>query len=127
MGQAEAQRTADLDAIKNLIAADVKPALGETKGRCEKPMTNGDWARRGKCKVETDCCGAAKGTGPNGATMTIEVCLDNKATTYNYRPPRAPMATTWPATQSWDFVCIGGAAQLAGAAAALLTSAYMMA
>lgn len=90
-------------------------------------MTNGDWARRGKCSLETDCCGAAKGLGPSGATMTIEVCQAKTDKAYSYRPPRAPMATTWPTTVSWDFACIGGAAQIAGAATALLTSAYMMA
>lgn len=72
---------------------------GKTGGRCEKRLTNGDWARRGKCAELGDCCGAARGVAPNGASMTIEVCQNRKqedgkpTVTYDYRPPRAPMAT----------------------------------
>lgn len=125
---AEAERTAKLATIKNLVESAPVYALGATNGRCEKPMTNGDWAKRGKCaNAEADCCGAARGVGPSGATMTIEVCQPKASQAYMWQPPRAPMATTWPAKVSWDFVCIGGATQLAGAAAALLASAYMMA
>lgn len=128
LGEAQAARASKLTIIKDLLAAQKTVALGADGGRCEKPMSNGDFKRRGKCATpDTHCCGAAQGTGPTGARMTIEVCQLKTAKTYNYQPPRAPMATTMPATVSWDFACIGGAQQLAGAAAALLASAYMMA
>lgn len=128
LGEAQAARETKLTQIKDLIAAQKRPALGADGGRCEKPMSNGDHMKRGACATpDTHCCGAAQGVGPTGALMTIEVCQLKTATAYMYQPPRGPMATTMPAKVSWDFVCIGGARQLAGVAAALLASAYMMA
>jgi len=64
--------------------------------------------------------------------MTIETCQAKTATTYAYYPPRAPMATVDPTTvaankREWPFACIAGASNLAAAATALATAAYMMA
>lgn len=125
----EAERASTLQAIEKMIDARKVIAHGATGGRCEKPQSNGDHLRRGKCAAETDCCGAATGrpNGTSGALVTIEVCLEKTATTYNYAPPRAALAKEDPKTEAWPFVCIGGATQLAGAAAAALASAYMMA
>lgn len=126
LAKAQADRDAKIEAIKKLDTAP--KARGSDGGRCEKPMTNGDWARRGKCAdPEKLCCGAATGTAPNGATMTIEICQDKTKETYSYVGPRAPMATALPAAVDLPFKCIGGAKQLAGAAAALIASVYMMA
>lgn len=73
LAAAVTDREQKLVAIQKLIKAPI--AMGKDGGRCEKPMTNGDWARRGKCEdPEKMCCGAATGTAPNGATMTLEVC-----------------------------------------------------
>lgn len=104
-------------------------AHGATGGRCEKPLSNGDHIRRGKCAADTDCCGAATGRpdGAAGPLFTIEVCQARDATTWGYVAPRAAMALTDPDPEPWPFKCIGGAKELAGTAAALLASAYMMA
>lgn len=104
-------------------------AHGTTGGRCEKPLSNGDHIRRGKCAAETDCCGAATGRpdGAAGPLFTIEVCQARDAGTWGYVAPRAAMATEDPTPEPWPFKCIGGAKELAGTAAALLASAYMMA
>lgn len=133
LAQAAASRIGTLEAIKR-IKADPVVARGATGGRCEKPLSNGDFVRRGACKEPSDCCGAARGTAPNGATMTIEVCQNRRVagsgaptTTYLYRPPRAPLATTLPDKVEWPWACIDGASQLAGATVALIASAYMMA
>lgn len=79
--------------------------------------------------MEKDCCGAAvlDETKTGGTIMTIEVCQGKELKEYSYQPPRQPMAVTLPAKVSLPFACIGGAQQLAGAAAALIASAYMMA
>lgn len=104
-------------------------AHGVTGGRCEKPQSNGDYLKRGKCAAETDCCGAATGrpNGLTGALVTIEVCQSKEAKTYGYVAPRGPLEKVDKTAVNWPFVCIGGASQLAGAAAAVLASAYMMA
>lgn len=104
-------------------------AHGTTGGRCEKPLSNGDHIRRGKCAADTDCCGAATGRpeGAAGPLVTIEVCQARDAPTWGYVAPRAAMALTDPTPEPWPFKCIGGAKELAGTAAALLASAYMMA
>jgi len=125
----EAERASTLKAIEGMIDKRTVYAHGATGGRCEKPQSNGDHIRRGKCAAETDCCGAATGRpkGASGPLVTIEVCQEKSATVYNYRPMRAPLAKEDPKTDPWVFKCIGGATQLAGAAAAALASAYMMA
>lgn len=129
VAEKEAGRATALKEIEKLIDARVVKAHGATGGRCEKPQSNGDHLRRGKCAAETDCCGAATGR-PGGATgplVTIEVCQEKTATLYPYVAPRAALATKDTAAVNWPFVCIAGATQLAGAAAAALASAYMMA
>jgi len=91
-------------------------------------MSNGTFRpKRGEkiCTAATDCCGAAKGA-MNGATMTIETCQPKTTKKYKYQPPRAPMATTWPAQIEWTFACIDGASKLAAATSAL-AAAYMLA
>lgn len=129
VAKAKSDRDTKLKAIENLIAGRTKYAHGATKGRCEKPQSNGDRIRRGKCAAETDCCGAATGRphGAVGPLVTIEVCLPKTDKTYQYIAPRAAMADADPAPASWPFKCIDGASKLAGAAAAVLASAYMMA
>lgn len=129
VAQKEADRASTLQAIEKLIDARTVIAHGATGGRCEKPQSNGDHLRRGKCAADTDCCGAATGR-PNGASgplVTIEVCLEKSAKQYAYVAPRPALAKEDPKAVNWPFVCIGGATQLAGAAAAALASAYMMA
>jgi len=70
----------------------------------------------------------AAGAGQEEAAwMTIETCQSIEATTYDYRPPRAPMATTWPDTESVAFMCIEGAHKLAAAASAVAAAVYMLA
>lgn len=99
---------------------------------------NGRAARVKPCTSEADCCGAAKGTvvattvWATAPLMTIETCQPKTTTKYSYYPPRAPMATVDPTTvaadkREWDFACIAGASNLAAAATALATAAYMMA
>lgn len=130
LATAEAKRKTDLAAIEKLVdaAKDAKPKAGATGARCEKAMSNGTFRpKRGEkvCTAATDCCGAAKGA-MGGATMTIETCQPKTTTKYKYQPPRAPMATAWPAKVEWPFVCIDGASKLAAAASAL-AAAYMLA
>lgn len=125
----ESARAASLKAIEKLLDARTPVAHGATGGRCEKPMSNGDHLRRGKCAADSDCCGAATGKphGENGPLVTMEVCLDKTAEKYMWVGPRAPMAEKFPDPKAWPFVCIDGAAKLAGAASAVLASAYLMA
>lgn len=129
VAKAKSTRDTKLQAIEKLIDGRTKYAHGVTKGRCEKPQSNGDRIRRGKCAAETDCCGAATGRphGAAGPLVTIEVCLEKTAKTYQYIAPRAAMADADPAPDSWPFKCIDGASKLAAASAAVLASAYMMA
>lgn len=129
VGEAKAARDQTITAIENLIDNRKQYAHGATNGRCEKPQSNGDHIRRGKCAAETDCCGAATGRphGTKGPLVTIEVCQEKTQKTWNYIAPRAAMSKEDPAAEPWDFKCIGGASKLYGAAAALLASAYMMA
>lgn len=129
VAEKKAARESTLTAIERLLDARKTIAHGATNGRCEKPQSNGDHLRRGKCAAESDCCGAATGR-PHGATgplVTIEVCQEKASKTWGYVAPRAPLATAEPAADPWPFKCIDGASKLAGAAAAVLTSAYMMA
>lgn len=141
---AQSTRKSNMTTIKTLIDdEDVKRAAvkpGATGSRCEKPTSNGDLKSRGAkpCSTETDCCGAATGklvdTGAaaqvsadsNMATMTIEVCQPSTDTKYKYRPPRMPMATTFPATVEWDFKCIGDARRIAAMATFAAASLFMM-
>lgn len=128
VGSQTVDRKNALQAIEALIDAEVPKKHGATGGRCEKPQSNGDHLRRGGCAADTDCCGAATGRphGAAGPLVTVEVCQSKEASTWNYVAPRAPMMTTRPAPVEWPFVCIGGASKLAGAAAAVLASVYMM-
>lgn len=125
----KSERDSTLKAIEKMIDSRKTFAHGATGGRCEKPQSNGDGLKRGKCTAATDCCGAATGR-PNGATgalVTIEVCQDKATKTWGYVGMRPPLAKTDLVAVNWPFLCIGGASQLAGAAAAVLASAYMMA
>jgi len=99
---------------------------------------NGRASRVKPCTSESDCCGAAKGTvvattvWATAPLMTIETCQPIATKKYSYYPPRAPMATVDPTSvaadkREWDFACIAGASNLAAAATALATAAYMMA
>lgn len=129
--KAKLDRQGKLEKIESYI--DKKKAAakahGTTGGRCEKPLSNGDHIRRGKCAKDTDCCGAATGRpeGAAGPLVTIEVCQDREAKSWGYVAPRTAMAEADPTPDPWPFKCIGGAKELAGTAAALLASAYMMA
>lgn len=125
----ESARKTSLKAIESLLDGVTPIAHGATGGRCEKPQSNGDNLRRGKCTLETDCCGAATGKphGDNGPLVTIEVCQAETDSTYMWVGPRAPMAEKFPDPKSWPFVCITGATKLAGVASAVLASAYLMA
>jgi len=67
------------------------------------------------------------GTTANAAWRTIETCQLETADSYSYQPPRAPMATTMPATESANFTCIEGAKKLAAAASAVAAAVYMLA
>jgi len=126
---AKAARATTLTAIERLIDARVVRAHGATGGRCEKPQSNGDRIRRGKCTAETDCCGAATGRpqGAAGPLVTIEVCQGREEKLWPFVAPRQALAQTDPVAENWPFACIAGAHKLAGAAAAALASAYMMA
>lgn len=128
MGAKQAARDTTLQTIEKLIDSRKAYAHGATLGRCEKPQSNGDRIRRGRCAAPTECCGAATGRphGKAGPVVTIEVCQEKTAKTYSYTPPRDVLAKEDPTAESWPFVCIAGASQLAGAAAAALASAYMM-
>jgi len=59
--------------------------------------------------------------------MTVETCQAEGSESYEYVPPRAPMATAAPTAETVDFVCITGAKKLAAAASALATAVYMLA
>jgi len=123
-------REDDLDDILALVteAEEDAPAAGAAGSRCEKALSNGTFRpTRGETTCnEGLCCGAAR--IPQGdVMMTIETCQAVDATTYDYVPPRAPMATAAPAAETVDFVCIEGAKKLAAAASALATAVYMLA
>lgn len=112
-----------------MIADKVVAKPGEVGARCEKAPTLGDFKKRGlnPCKdMVANCCGAAIGT-VGGAVMTVETCQIRTATKWSYQAPRTPLQTTWPAAKDWNWKCISGASQAAGAAVALVASAYMMA
>lgn len=75
LAQRKADRQTRLEDIEKLIDGRKVIAHGATGGRCEKPQSNGDHLRRGKCASEADCCGAATGhASTGGPLMTIEVC-----------------------------------------------------
>jgi hypothetical protein len=78
------------------------------------------------------CCGAARvwmnsGEEEDAGWRTIETCQMATASTYDYQPPRAPMATSMPAKESVAFTCIEGAKKLAAAASAAAAAVYMLA
>lgn len=142
LSTAASNRDTKLKTIKTLLEAKdaAKKKAGETGARCEKALSQGVGraARVKPCTSEADCCGAAKGTvvattvWATAPLMTIETCQPKATTTYDYYPPRAPMQTVDPTTiaankRSWPFACITGASNLAAAATALATAAYMMA
>jgi len=127
------QRLADLQTIKELLDVE-KPAPGTEGARCEKALSNGTWrpARGEQTCAEGLCCGAARvwmasGTTEDAAWRTIETCQLATATSYDYQPARAPMATTFPATVNVPFACIEGAKKLAAAASAVAAAVYMLA
>lgn len=131
-------READLGKIKKLLEATKAPAVGTAGARCEKALSNGTYRPRMAQGRETVCdeglcCGAARVWMPVGAGeedaawKTVETCQDAEAAEYAYQPPRAPMATTMPATVSVNFACIEGAQKLAAAASALAAAVYMLA
>jgi len=127
---AQQQREDDLDEILALVteAEENAPAAGAAGSRCEKALSNGTFrpARGETTCNESLCCGAAR--IPMGEVMmTIETCQAEGTTSYEYVPPRAPMATSAPAAETVDFVCIDGAKKLAAAASALATAVYMLA
>lgn len=78
----KSERNASIKAIEKLIDNRKTYAHGALNGRCEKPQSNGDNIKRGKCASETACCGAATGRplGATGPLVTIEVCLEKTAT-----------------------------------------------
>lgn len=131
---AQGERAAKLKDILALVTKaeeDASPA-GTAGARCEKALSNGTFrpARGETTCNEGLCCGAARVPDANSrtnVTMTIETCQAVGTTSYDYQPPRAPMATTAPAKVSYDFVCIEGAKKLAAAASALATAVYMLA
>jgi hypothetical protein len=99
------QRLEDLATIKALLEAQTVPAPGTAGARCEKALSNGTWrpARGEQACDEGLCCGAARVWMTSGATAdaawrTIETCQLETVTSYDYQGPRAPMATTMPAT-----------------------------
>lgn len=130
LAAAIATRATNLTTIEGLIDAQeaAKPTRGAAGARCEKAMSNGTFRPRrdeATC-AEGLCCGAAR--IPVGeATMIVETCQLVAATTYSYKPPRAPMATTMPAGTDYPFTCIQGAKKLAAAASALAAAVYMLA
>lgn len=134
------QRKEDLEAIEKLLKAVVVPARGTEGARCEKALSLG--TRRPRfaqgqetpCIGEDLCCGAARiwmtsGVTENAGWKVIETCQKNTATTFEYRPPRAPMQTTEsdPIDPAPTFTCIEGAQKLAAAASALAAAIYMLA
>lgn len=145
------QRANDLKKISDLIKKneEEKPAPGKIGSRCEKALSNGTWRpARGENTCESPnkgaddeiavCCAAARvwmdaGAGPaseNAAWRIIETCQavpESGVGTFNYQPPRPPMATEMPDTVAYPYVCIEGAKQLAAAATALATAVYMLA
>lgn len=74
--------------------------------------------------------GAGEGAG-DAAWRVIESCQpiegSGGAGSYEYQPPRAPMATEMPPTVAYPYMCIEGAKQLAAAASALAAAVYMLA
>lgn len=132
------KRDKDLADIKKLLEDQKTPAIGTAGARCEKALSNGTYRPRQAQGRETVCdeglcCGAARvwmevGAGEKDAAWkTVETCQSEEASTYEYQPPRAPMATTLPAKVKVDFACIEGAQKLAAAASALAAAVYMLA
>jgi len=123
---AKTERNAKLTAIENLKTA---PKADFTDGgRCEKSFAKPGKRNEKTCRgSENLCCGAATGTAPNGATMTMEICQDKTKESYSYVGPRLPMATVLPAAVDLPFKCIQGAKKLAAAATAAAAAVYMLA
>lgn len=131
---AEQQREDDLDDILALVteAEEDAVAAGAAGSRCEKALSNGTFRpRRGESTCnEGLCCGAARipvADTDKNVMMTIETCQAEGTDSYEYVPPRAPMATEPPAAETVAFVCIEGAKKLAAATSALATAVYMLA
>lgn len=138
LDEALGARETALATIKTLLENQPEtPAPGTEGARCEKALSNGTYRpKRGEetCggKDSGLCCGAARvwmttGTTADSGWRTIETCQQDTAETYSYQPPRAPMATTMPATVSVPFACIEGAKALAAAASAAAAAIYMLA
>lgn len=91
------KRAEDIALIEKLLDDNTPAKRGKENSRCEKAMSNGTFRpARGETTCEEGlCCGAARIPDGN-IMMTIETCQKEDATTYNYRPPRAPMSTTLP-------------------------------
>ena len=127
-------RAAALKAIKAELEKETIPNPGTAGARCEKALSNGTWrpARGEQTCEEGLCCGAARiwmssGSTEDAAWRTVETCQALDATTYSYRPARAPMATELPDMESVAFACIEGAHKLAAAASAVAAAVYMLA
>jgi len=132
-----AARKTKLDTIETLLKGQTTPAPGTIGARCEKALSNGTFRKArdefGGCGTG-NCCGAARvwmnvgvETTEDVAWRTIETCQKADAKTYDYQPPRAPLATVMPAVKSVDFACIEGAKTLAAAASAVAAAVYMLA
>jgi len=123
-----------LAAIERLIetAETNAPAAGAAGYRCEKAVSFGTQRpARGEttCAAEL-CCGAARIPLPgqeNTTTLTVETCQPTATTSYEWTPPRAPMAVVPTAAVSGPFACIDGARKLVAAASVLATAVYMLA
>lgn len=134
---AKDERAAKIAKIEKLIdtAEEAAPAAKAAGSRCELAPSNGTMrpgrfqgAENYVCAAEL-CCGAAVVPMPGQATttMTVETCQPVATETYEWTPPRAPLATEWPAVVSAPFACIDGAKKLAAAVSALAATVYMLA
>jgi hypothetical protein len=134
---AKDERAAKIAKIEKLIdtAEEAAPAPKAAGSRCELAPSNGTMrpgrfqgAENYVCAAEL-CCGAAVVPMPGQATttMTVETCQPLATETYEWTPPRAPLATDWPAPVPAPFACIDGAKKLAAAVSALAATVYMLA
>jgi len=125
--QARATKLSDIETLLDKAITDA-PKKGKKGWRCEKALSNGTFRpKRGEKTCDaTLCCGAGKYRKDN-LVITVETCQAAADKTYNYQPPRAPLATSAPKVISVPFACITGANKLAAAASALAAAVYMMA
>jgi len=125
--QARATKLSDIETLLDKAITDA-PKKGKKGWRCEKALSNGTFRpkRNEKTCDATLCCGAGKYRKDN-LVITVETCQAAADKTYNYQPPRAPLATSAPKVISVPFACITGANKLAAAASALAAAVYMMA